>query len=1491
MPTLRVELENAVYNPSTGRFTAEARLANDTEATGTNGIVRLPGVSAAAVVNRSGEHGTTPYWNFASVISAAGIAPGAKSGWLKIELDTGGQSFLWRPDVRGFSSAEHLAPFGVFNTTFAEAQERQIFHMPLVAGEPILSLRLKSAATTVETGADVRLLKPNGVEAFPYPTNYYDWYSDLYTPDLSGDYQFEMIAQVPGDYAVGFQKLGNLPVLTLGSELQGYIDPRLGPKVFAFYATAGQRVVFENRHPVDATQYISWQALDSHYGLDPYVIADAPGHDLEFEFYEEGLHYLILQGPGNNSQFRPYDYILRSPVQIEQPLTLGESYSAAFQSFSEERRYTFAGALGQRVVMDILVPANPNVALSLLNANWQRVPFQPFQPMLIDVAGTWTLVVKGNPPDYFQFYLRDVMDLNPFANGATFGETQLTRDRSVYFRVPAVRGERLTFVNNNGGAALTQMYSPSGHLLPQTGTHQFQMLETGESLLRIYTTNSTPVDFLFTLQKSFDAPVTQTGLDIDYTGTLNPGATTVGSFTASAGAQLLFDKFAVANDTSGFSVRITGPDFDQTFNKDSGVITLLRSGTYTLQAINSGGSAVPYGFRVINLLTTPLLSDGDRINATLTDGRTLVRQVAGTIGDFVLLASLDGSSQDDLTIQVKTEFGASTLRSYGLFQATKTHFVTIEQESLGSRDLRLQASLTATAEVLPIGTPFSGTLGPNGGAKVYQFHAQKGQTLHLDTFALTGQVNAQVFDHAEQELLLTTPNTWRISRDGDYYLWLHTGEAAGVAYTLRASYLSTSPTPIALDTVVSGLLGLGQTQSYSIDLPADAVVYFDGLDETSPAAPVWAVDVDGNKLTPEELTTASNAMLRVNRAGRYTFTVSDSTQPYSFRLIDAQAAPVFPRNVNVPGTIAADEQAHVWRIPATEGQSIYVDSNASAALPFLGSMTLYSPYGSLVSTTSATTNNDVSDWTPFNGDLFLVINAGSAPFNFDLRVRTSEIMTVPITLGATISGMLNDPSDTVEYTFNGTRGQHIHLEGLTNAFFRIVTPDGVVLPTTEGFGSLLPSSGQYKIRVFSGSSQVNMDYRFQLVDVATLPVLPLNTVVSGSTTQGEWFMWRLPGESGDRYHFVQQEFVGPTNNNSWRLITPEATFAVPPVPFIGADNYFTLSDDGDYVFVVRLPGGAIDYAFQVTELNQPPPLETVLGQTYSGTVVNNELMQFQFSGAAGQRILLDVLNGSTLPPLRLIGPDLTTVDAAAVTDRMFILPMTGDYTLEISGDGSPTPRDFEFHLIDASKLPLTPHDAPFAMNVSESFQGGVWAFDAAAGDQLAFEVGTLPTSTSLRILQPDGRSLNIVREPPQIVSMTQTGRHYLVLDGQGTGPVSTTGHIWNMANLPLITNENPLNVHFAGSEWHFYSFDLQPGDRVYFSPLTAAPPLLQFSLAGPRTLSPSVSLGDAADPTAFTVTRAGRYTLVMSNLSITPADFSFQIHVVPLREIFGVARS
>lgn len=1494
MPTLSIELENPIYNQATGRFTAEVRLANNTAAPLTNGIVRLPGVSAANVVNASGVIGTVPYWNFASVIGAAGVAPGAKSGWLKIELSLNGQSFLWRPDARGYTSTEQLAQLGVFSTNFAEPQERQVFHMPLTKGEGLLGLRFRGNSNTV------RLLEPDNVEVPLYSFSYYEHFG-TYFPTVSGDHQFEVTSNSTGDYAILFQNVANLTELTIGSELSGYLDPRLGPQVYRFFGQAGQRLVFENRLPFDASQVMNWQVINTADELDAQFVMQGQGGDYVCELGDEGWYYLILRPPFNDGQFRPYDFVLRSPVQTEQPLTFGIAQSATFQTFGEDRIYSFTGQPGDRIAFDILQTSSPNVELEFINPNRIRFPFDTSAPFLLDEPGTWKLVLKGDRQDNFTFRLQNAADLNVFAADMTMTGDVIGGVRSEFFRVPLVAGEVLTFVNNNASSAQLRMYDSAGQLLSPVSNGVFQARETGDALLQIHTPfiNST-APFNFTLQKSLEAPVVTAGLDVDYTGTLTPGTTSIGTFSASAGMQLMFDKFAAANDTSGFSVRVTGPDFNQIFNKDSDIITLVRSGTYTLSAINAGATAVPYGFRIIDLAGVPFANHGDVIGGTLTAGKTTVRKVAGVAGEQLLLSSLNTNYQGDLTFQLKTGEGSfnsfyygQQLNRYG-FRVTQTHFLTIEQNSLTDRPLSIHAALTSSAPVLPIGADFSGTLGPNGGVMVYRFHAQKGQVLHLDTESLVsnGWVNALVFDREQLLLNLDTPNIWKIYRDDDYFLWLHTDQTAAVSYALNASYLPTS-TPIAFDTVISGTLEAGKTRTYHVDLEANAFLAIDGLNEGTLSAHISIFSANAE---PSSHRTNENWVFNAYYPGRYTIVVSDSTAPYSFRILNAREAPLLPLSTNVLGSIPADGQTRIWRISPPVGR-LYIDSNASAAMPFLSPLALYSPYGYLQASTTATVNNDLNTATSFTGDYYLITNAASVPFNYELRVRTSETTVIPITLGSTVSGVLQDPTDTVEYVFQGTRGQHIHLEGLTNAAFRLVHPNGFVQPTTEGFTMLLPTTGEYRVRVFSFNNQINMDYRFQIADVATLPLVPLNTPISGSTTQGEWFMYRLPAAVGNRIAFDSQYYSGPTLNQSWRLISPEATFAFIPVsPFIDGDRTVTLIDDGNYVLVVRLPAGA-DYAFQVNTLTNPIVTVAGLNQTYSGTVVNTDVVNVPFTGTAGQRVLLDVLDNATLPPARLLGPDGSVVvlnnnDAGATSDRLFVLPVSGTYQLEISAAGSPTPRNYRFRLLNVSALPLTPLNTPFAVNLSLPYEGNVWAFEATAGDQLAIELGLAQISAGFRVIQPDGRQslTQSIGQLPKIMEISQTGRHYLVMDGQGVTPFSEIGHIWNIHNLPLITSEDPITVHFTNRDWHFYSFDLTAGDRVYFTPTTTPPTLLEFSLTGPRGLTETVSLDKTTNPNGFTVAQSGRYTLILQHNSTTAIDFTFQIHVLPLREFFGAAR-
>lgn len=127
------------------------------------------------------------------------------------------------------------------------------------------------------------------------------------------------------------------------------------------------------------------------------------------------------------------------------------------------------------------------------------------------------------------------------------------------------------------------------------------------------------------------------------------------------------------------------------------------------------------------------------------------------------------------------------------------------------------------------------------------------------------------------------------------------------------------------------------------------------------------------------------------------------------------------------------------------------------------------------------------------------------------------------------------------------------------------------------------------------------------------------------------------------------------------------------------------------------------------------------------------------------------------------------------------------------------------------------------------------------------------------------------------------------MDGKGISQFTQVAHIWNLNNLPLTTNNDPISVHFTDREWHFYCFDLAAGDRVYFTPLSTPPALLQHSFTGPGGVTPNVSFA-LNTPSAFTVTRPGRYTLVLLHPSSDPADFTFQIQALPLREFYGAPR-
>lgn len=1499
IPGFTVEMENSAYNAETGRFTAEVRLVNNSAAPVSNGVMLLPGLPAGATaVNNSGNSAGTPYWNFGWMLS-----PGSRSDWMQVVIDfPANQPFRWQPEVLGTTGCAQLAPFGVFCGTITETEEQHVFTMPLAHGDELLILPMKVPGTTSATSPQTRMIRPFfGAEAsFNFPTSLRSTF-EKYEVEWTGDHQFELTGKSTGDFSVAFHKMADLDELTIGSERSGLIDPRLGPLVYEFNGIRGQTIFIENRLPVSQTRYGSWRIFSTSSD-EQFSWYGASAGDAEFILNETGRYYLVFSPPDYTTTPTPYDFILRTPQETHHPTTFSATENVTFTSSGQRHIYDFNATAGQQVIFDSLHAAADPTRFTLINPVGVRVPFSAEgKAHVLTMDGAWQLIVRGDQPGSFSFKFHNLADLPVITSGTAFSGTvgQFEND---YYRLPAAAGELLQLNRTTSDPVDQTITGPTAQVFGRPLlTSPYEIEATGDTLVKIHVATGDTADrnYTFMPTKTSAAPGAGAGLDVDFTGTINPGSTNLATFTAGAGTQILIDVQKPAGSSTTIQYTLTGNPSSVSVTEDSDVITLMNSGTYTIRGLNSGSSAAPYAFRIVNLANAPLLADGDNINATLSGYQTVVRRINARIDDELILEARGNTTfASNLDIRILTDFNEtygyrtnSDFRLYDL-QTSGDQFLVMEQTSSTDRTLNLQAHFERSAATLPLDTPIIGTLDANSSGQVFKFSVQPGQILYLDSLALStaGAINVLVSDHriSPEALATTRAATWYFDEPGEHYLWLSSSVATPVTFTVRASFAPATTTPLVFDTLTTGTLLAGERRVYSFTGQKDQVLFIDGLDETSPAAQLtlWRNDL----LSPDsQRTTAGNGTYRLLADGNYLLVVGEMVGNYEFKVMDVANLPELPLNVPLTGSVAANEQTRLWRFPANVDQFIYVDSNASVAMPFEGTMALVDSRGGSADTTNLKTNNDLDAQFQYEGNNILVINPATLPFNYDLRVRTSERPVFGTNLGAVVIGTLQDPHDSVEYTFTASAGQHIYFFGITSASLNFYDPDGNSLSNLDGNTFLLKTSGEYRVRLSASGVQFNTPYRFQIVDVATLPLLPLNTPIAGSTTMGDWLAYRIPATLGQRFQFDYQSLTGATTSNIWKLIGPEAS-ALFNTLFIGGDRTVTIPESGEHVLYLGFTAGIVNYAFQVNELVQPAVTVAGLDQTYADSVVLEERKNVEFTGYAGQRVLLDVLDRSSLQTTtRLFAPDGTILDSFATDDELYTLPVSGTYRLEFYANGAATPVNYSVRLIDASNLPLLEHNTPFVINFDRTYKGEVWAFEATAGNQLGFDV-SLISNASFRLIEPDGKSTS-VGNSTQLMQINKTGRHYLVMSGlaQAT-PLLAEGKIWNPDLLPAITSEDPVVITFAGREWQYYSFDLEAGQRVFFTPVTAFPASTTVLFKGPRNQSLTISLDDAVTPDVFTATREGRHTLIVSRSVSTPTAFTFQIRKAAIRLTYGEAR-
>ncbi|WP_254510165.1 dockerin type I domain-containing protein [Anatilimnocola floriformis] len=1499
LPDLNVELANISYQAATGRFSAEARVVNKSTSTLNPASISFPRLAGVTSTNASGTAGGEVYWSFAGVPTSGQLAPQETSPWLKIEFELPADQPLDLFAVARGTVTTDMAKFGIFSGTLTDTSEQYFAKFAAQANEDFLvvPIRVPTPAPTI------RLVNKFDVVIAGTPTSLAGPFYPIDSP-LSGEYQLQLTAKGPGDFAFAVHNLETVELLQPGDRRWGVFDYQLGPQVYAIEGLAGSRIVIDNLLP-PGERTGTWQLMSADSTTIGF--ANLVAGDYELTLPVGGRYYLIHSPPDNSTAITNYDFAVRTPDVVAHALTLGSTLTVTMNTFAERHEYSFTGARNQQIIIDSLLQNGEEI--TLMNPLGEVLPVPQEQPIVLDQAGAWKLVVKGAAPGTISFRVLDAENLPVLTNGMLLNGTVSAAEPD-FFRIPMVAGQRLKLTPGNADVFVVDVTGASGQLLSPTAPLSYGLAETGNGLLRISRNAATPETHLYsyTVGLSLAGSVTASGFDLEYVGSLGFRQSTSIPFTASAGTPIFVDWLIDPMASTTVEVQLREPNGQLTSltrspnTKDSNIITLTQSGNHQIVLTNPG-SAGGYAIRIVDLSTVPLLSPEDTISGTLTGFRTLARRVDAEIGDRLQIDSLRETYQEpDATVRVYREqavdfpYTTDDDRWIMEFTSSQQHYILIEQLTSASTPLTIKTELMQHAEIFPFGTTASVTLNAKEG-KLFRFPAQAGQKFFVDYVSAFPYNSVQVGFGEGVPVNYSGPNTplvLNIRKTGEQYLYFKNISSSTKTFSFVATPLnSTSPaTPLVFDLPQTVTLASeGEHKIFSFSAEEGQLLYFDGMDPLGNEARFRIIDQTTGEMSDfrpaiSSLTTGKKFMYAVPRTGSYALILSDNVGTFHFRVVDVRNAPLVQLDTNFTGSIAGDRQAAIWRFEAGESQKLFIDSNATAAMRFESRLQVYRPNGQNGGFTIATVDNDFSASAGDAGVHYLVAEGGATAFNYDLRIRTPDVNTLPIAIGSLASGRIEDQTELDEYTFTGARGQRIQLDPVNSTVtITLIKPDDTTLAIAGDYSYLLPETGTYRVRVTSSSP---VSYQFYLLDPSAQTQLPLGTLVTGNTTAVDARFFHLAATAGQRFNFDSQSLSGATSNARWLLYGPQGT-KVFDVAFATGDQTVTLTETGDYLLALRAPAGVINYSFQVNSIVQTPVISSGLDQTYNGTIPENLAANVEFTANAGQQVYLDLLERSTFPgSTRLYGPGNVVVTSSINQDGWLSLPFSGNYRLELRGGLSATP--YSFRLINAENLPPITVGAPFTVTLDQSYETLIWPLDVTVGDQRLYATPSFIGNLSLRM--PDGTSsISGGTNAPQVTTFTQTGRHYLALKGSAlSAPLTTSALISDPALATPIQLDTLVSGKLSPSPgYNLFNIDLDADERVYVETTALLSPNAgRWLLLDPtHPNGPVGSSNNLSLPFAYTAPKAGKYLLMIWGVGSYELEYTLRIKQIALTKVVG----
>ncbi|QLE56855.1 Ig-like domain-containing protein [Nostoc sp. TCL26-01] len=1203
-----------------------------------------------------------------------------------------------------------------------------------------------------------------------------------------------------GDYSFRLLDASAAPIITLDTTVTNTLTPGLEADIYRINGTAGQRLFF-NSLTTSASAFWTLYGVNNQY-ITSFNLAS----DFEVTLTNTGTYLLVLDGYNSNGNTSYSFKVTNSGVVTTTALTLGNTVSSTISQPGETDEYTFTGTAGQRLYYDGLINNNTStIYAQLISPSGQQVFYNgdadsDRQLLTLTETGTYKLILDGyldNTGDY-SFRLLDASAAPTITLDTTVTNTLNPGLETDIYRINGNAGQKLRFDALISGSVSGNwtLYGTGNQYI--TGTNlsndfEVTLQNSGTYLLVLDGYNSSgTVNYNFKVTDISDAPVAASGFNSIKTGTIAAGGQDTYTFTASAGLLVYFDGQNSNSNNITAELRDANNQyiFASNTNSDTQLIRLQKSGTYTLTVKGASASSTgSYRFQVIDIPAAATdISFNTPITRNLTNGaETVVYRFTGTPGQELYYDALQGDA-DTVYAQLISPSGTSVFyinsdsdRTLFTLNESGTYYLLLQGNSTSAADYSFRLLDASAATAVTLNSTITDTLTPGLATNIYRINGTAGQRLFFDSLATGSSANWTLYGIANQYITannLSSDFEATLSDTGTYLLVLDGYSNTTVNYSFKVTNPPTTSTALTLgNTVTSTISQPGETDEYTFTGTAGQRLYYDGLINNNTST-IYAqlISPSGQQVFYNGDADSDRQPFTLTETGTYKLILdgnANNTGDYSFRLLDASAAPTITLDTTVTNTLTPGLEADIYRINGTAGQRLFFDALANAAS---ASWTLYGPSNQYI--TGSNLASDLETTLPSTGTYLLVLDGfnSNANVGYSFKVTNPPVTTTALTLGNTVTSTISQPGEIDEYTFTGTAGQRLYYDGLINnntftIYAQLFSPSEQSVFYIDADSDRQPitltETGTYKL-ILDGNGNNTGDYSFRLLDASAATVITLDTTITNTLTPGlETDIYRINGTAGQRLFF---DSLANAASVSWTLYGAGNQYIAGSN--LSTDFDATLTTNGTYLLVLNgfNNNTTVNYSFKVTN----PPVTTTaltLGNTVTSTISQpGETDEYTFTGTAGQGLYYDgLINNNTFTIYaQLVSPSgqqIFYIDADS--DRQpFTLIETGTYKLIVSGNGNNT-GDYSFRLLDASSAPVLTLDTTVTNTLNPGLETDIYRITGKAGQQLRFDsLNSGFVSASWTLYNPGNQyvtSLNLSSD--FVLTLANDGIYLLVLDG------------------------------------------------------------------------------------------------------------------------------